>query len=128
MKTISFDGVEIYPIKPWQEYQRLLGALEDLRNVRERLALFAGEQGVGKTLGAMHFCEAHRHAVRTLEDLALAAADRGGAREPQMKSSYSDRISVASDGTELFLERRVWVRLEGKPEVAQEVAQGVGAS
>lgn len=63
MKTISWDGIEIYPIKPWQEYQRLLAALASLRNVRERLALFIGEQGVGKSLGATYFAEQNRPAV-----------------------------------------------------------------
>lgn len=62
--------------------------------------------------------DAHRHAVSALESTVLDAARRGGAREPSVKSSFADRISVASDGTELFLERRVAVRLEGKPEVA----------
>jgi len=63
MKAISFDGIEIYPIKPWNEYQRLLGAVANLRNLRERLAVFVGEQGVGKTLGARHFAENNRQAV-----------------------------------------------------------------
>lgn len=63
MKTISFDGIEIYPVKPWQEYQRLLAAVADLRNLRERLAVFVGEQGVGKTLGARYFAERERDAV-----------------------------------------------------------------
>jgi len=61
--------------------------------------------------------DAHRHAVWALESTVLEVARLGGAREPSVKSSFSDRISVASDGTELFLERRVAVRLEGKPEV-----------
>lgn len=63
MRTISIDGTEIHAIKPWMEYQRLLAAVADLRNLKEKLALFVGEQGVGKTLGARYFCENNRHAV-----------------------------------------------------------------
>jgi len=61
--------------------------------------------------------EARGHASRTLEEEILSAARAGGAADPRITSSFADRISSASDGTELFLERRVWVRLEGKPAV-----------
>jgi N-methylhydantoinase A/oxoprolinase/acetone carboxylase beta subunit len=69
--------------------------------------------------------EAHRHAVTALERTVREAAAQGGARDPELKTSFADRISTTSDGTELFLERRVAVRLEGKPEVA--LAAGGGA-
>jgi len=62
VKTVQFEGDDLYLTSPFVAFQEALEACRRLTVRPERMALILGEQGMGKTVGSRWFCSQHADA------------------------------------------------------------------
>jgi hypothetical protein len=79
------------------------------------LGLFAVE-GIPQLMAFKTLDEAHAHAVESLEEAVRGLARESGTSERAVDTQFEDKIASTADGSELFLERTILVRLSGRPD------------